>query len=41
MQNLYQRPGDYDHFRVEQPAPLLDWLLQNVHPRGWRGGDAV
>ena len=31
MQNLYQRPGDYDHFRVEQPAPLLDWLLQNVH----------
>ena len=31
MQNLYQRPGDYDHFRVEQPAPLLDWLLQHVH----------
>ena len=31
MQNLYQRPGDYDHFRVEQPASLLDWLLQNVH----------
>lgn len=31
MQNLYQRPGDYDHFCVEQPAPLLDWLLQNVH----------
>ena len=30
MQNLYQRPGDYDHFCVEQPAPLLDWL-QNVH----------
>ena len=32
MQNLYQRPGDYDHFCVEQPAPLLDWRLQNVHP---------
>lgn len=31
MQNLYQRPGDYDHLRVEQPAPLLDWLLQHVH----------
>ena len=31
MQNLYQRPGDYDHFCVEQPAPLLDWLLQHVH----------
>ena len=31
MQNLYQRPGDYDHFRVEQPAPLLDWLLQHMH----------
>lgn len=31
MQNLYQRPGDYDHFRVEQPASLLDWLLQHVH----------
>ena len=31
MQNLYQRPGDYDHFRVEQSAPLLDWLLQHVH----------
>ena len=31
MQNLYQRPGDYDHFRVEQPAPLLDWLLLHVH----------
>ena len=31
MQNLYQRPGDYDHFCVEQPAPLLDWLLQKVH----------
>lgn len=31
MQNLYQRPGDYDHFRVEQPASLLDWLLQNVY----------
>lgn len=31
MQNLYQRPDDYDHFRVEQPAPLLDWLLQHVH----------
>ena len=31
MENLYQRPGDYDHFRVEQPASLLDWLLQHVH----------
>lgn len=31
MENLYQRLGDYDYFRVEQPAPLLDWLLQNVH----------
>lgn len=31
MQNFYQRPGDYDHLRVEQPAPLLDWLLQHVH----------
>ncbi|MFC2319654.1 MAG: RluA family pseudouridine synthase [Segatella oulorum] len=31
MQNLYQRPGDYNHFRVEQSAPLLDWLLQHVH----------
>ena len=31
MQNLYQRPGDYDLFRVELPAPLLDWLLQHVH----------
>ena len=31
MQNLYQRPGDYDHLRVGQPAPLLDWLLQHVH----------
>ena len=31
MQNLYQRPGDYDHFRVEQPASLLDWLLQHAH----------
>ena len=31
MQNFYQRLGDYDHLRVEQPAPLLDWLLQHVH----------
>ena len=31
MQNLYQRPDDYDHLRVEQPAPLLDWLLLHVH----------
>ena len=22
--------GDYSHYTVEQPAPLLEWLLQNV-----------
>ena len=26
----YNREGDYDHFVVSQPAPLLEWLLQNV-----------
>ncbi len=26
----YNREGDYDHIVVSQPAPLLEWLLQNV-----------
>ena len=24
------REGDYSHYTVEEPMPLLEWLLQNV-----------
>jgi 23S rRNA pseudouridine1911/1915/1917 synthase len=30
MNTGYQREGDYDHFMVEEPAPLLEYLLANV-----------
>ena len=26
----YNREGDYDHYTVEEPMPLLEWLLANV-----------
>ena len=26
----FSREGEYDHFIVEEPMPLLEWLLQNV-----------
>ena len=26
----YNREGDYDHYTVEEPKPLLEWLLANV-----------
>ena len=25
-----KREGDYSHYTVEEPMPLLEWLLQNV-----------
>ena len=27
----FSNEGEYDHFVVEEPMPLLEWLLQNVH----------
>ena len=26
----YNREGDYEHFVVEEPKPLLEWLIANV-----------
>ena len=26
----YQQAGDYDHYTVAEPAPLLEWLLANI-----------
>ena len=26
----FNREGDYEHYTVEQPMPLLEWLLANV-----------
>ena len=26
----YNREGEYDHYVVQEPMPLLEWLLQNV-----------
>ena len=30
MHTGYQREGDYDHYVVSEPMPLLEWLLANV-----------
>ena len=26
----YKQEGDYAHYTVEEPMPLLEWLLKNV-----------
>ena len=26
----YGNPNEYDHYKVEQPAQLLEWLMENV-----------
>ena len=26
----HNREGDYTHYTVEEPLPLLEWLLKNV-----------
>ena len=26
----YNREGEYEHYTVQEPMPLLEWLLQNV-----------
>ena len=26
----YGNPNEYDHYRVEKPAQLLEWLMENV-----------
>ena len=26
----YGNPNEYDHYMVEKPAPLLEWLMENV-----------
>ena len=31
MNTGYNREGDYDHFTVEEQAPLLEWLLSHLH----------
>ena len=31
INTAYKREGDYDHFVVEQPAPLLEFLLAHVN----------
>ena len=30
MNTGYNREGDYEHFTVSEPKPLLEWLLDNV-----------
>ena len=30
MNTGYNREGEYDHFTVEEQAPLLEWLLAHV-----------
>ncbi|MDE6807683.1 MAG: RNA pseudouridine synthase, partial [Prevotella sp.] len=30
MNTGYNREGDYDHYTVNEPQPLLEWLLANV-----------
>ena len=29
--NPYHQQGEYDHLTVDKPAPLLEWLLENVN----------
>ena len=26
----YGNPNEYEHYKVERPAPLLEWLMGNV-----------
>ena len=26
----YGNPNEYEHYKVEKPAPLLEWLMENV-----------
>ena len=26
----YGNPNEYDHYKVEKSAPLLEWLMENV-----------
>ena len=30
MNTSYARGGEYDHYTVSEPMPLLEWLLKNV-----------
>ena len=30
MNSGYNREGEYEHYVVSEPMPLLEWLLQNV-----------
>ena len=30
MNTGYGRAGEYEHYTVNDPMPLLEWLLQNL-----------